>query len=217
MADATLYCKTCDERTGHMHLASRTCICSVCGEKTDAPNWREIEAAVEQRKKASQAAIAGRNRIETNTAPADTPAPDTETLTTKGETKMPRMTQDQKEEVVRRYKGGEQPLAIAEAMQVNRCTVYYTLSKAGVSPDRKGKKKAGRPAKAPKAAKASRTSKAALKRPEQAAAAPCSGFDEAGLTTLVKDAVHIQVSSFLSDLDRRISVKVRDALREAFK
>ncbi len=61
MADATLYCKTCKEYREHMHLAGRDCICSECGEKNAAPNWREIVAAVEARKAGNVAAVSRNN------------------------------------------------------------------------------------------------------------------------------------------------------------
>lgn len=73
MADATIYCKTCGTDTGHMHLAGRTCICSICGESNMAKNWKQIQADVEERKKGHQAAVAKRNGMEsepTRTEPA---------------------------------------------------------------------------------------------------------------------------------------------------
>lgn len=58
MADAILKCKHCGENTEHMHLSGKVCICSECGEKNDAPNWREIVAAVEARKAGNIAEVA---------------------------------------------------------------------------------------------------------------------------------------------------------------
>ena len=73
MADANLYCKTCGLTTEHMHLTGRECICSVCGEKTMAKNWKQIKADVEERKRGHQAEVAKRNRAvdDTITPPAE--------------------------------------------------------------------------------------------------------------------------------------------------
>lgn len=252
MADATLYCKTCGDYKEHMHFKGPTCICSECGGNTAAPNWREIEAAVEARKKANQAAVASRNMIgapglepklvaETQkariaerylageseadlakeysvsgklvrkyVAQARSKARQNETNETKGETNMPKgnkLTDQDKADIVRLRGEGEKVSQIAKDFNVSEMSVYYTLAKA----------KAGKLAKAPKAAKATDPLKATRKPQEQAAAAPCAAFDESGLTTLIRDAVVIQTSAYLADLDRRLTIKVRDALREAFK
>ena len=76
MADANLNCKTCGKITEHMHLAGRECICSICGEKNMAKNWREIAAAVDERKRANQEAVASRNAVSS----ADLEQPGKQTL-----------------------------------------------------------------------------------------------------------------------------------------
>lgn len=74
MADTRLMCKVCEEVTDHMHLGGRACICSVCGASNAAPNWREIEAEVEKRKAANQAAVIRRNHAGIE-VPAETKQP----------------------------------------------------------------------------------------------------------------------------------------------
>jgi DNA-binding CsgD family transcriptional regulator len=105
MADATLYCKTCGDYKEHMHLGGRDCICSECGEKNAAPNWREIEAAVEKRKAANQAAVAGRNAVS---------AADLGMTTT---------SQEQKDRIATRYLAGESAADLAKEYGVSGKTV----------------------------------------------------------------------------------------------
>ena len=258
MDDATLFCKTCGDYKDHMHFKGPTCICSECGGNTAAPNWREIEAAMEARKKANQAAVASRNMIgapglepklvaETQkariaerylageseadlakeysvsgklvrkyVAQARSKARQNETNETKGETNMPKgkkLTDQDKADIVRLRGEGKKVSEIAKDFHVSEVAVYYVLKNA----------KAGRPAKVEKAAKAPKTEKGTripktTRKPQgEAVAAAGAAFNDSQLTTLVKDAVHIQVSAYLASLDQRIAVRVRDVLREVFK
>lgn len=169
MADATLYCKTCGDYKEHMHFKGPTCICSECGGNTAAPNWREIEADVEARKKANQAAVSKRNYPdrETKAPPAETKPATIETEPTKGETNMPKgkkLSDADKAVIIKERKAGAEVAELAKQFKVSTAAIYYTLSHAG------------KPEKAAKAPKATNPLKASPKPQEQASAAPLRGL-----------------------------------------
>ena len=124
-----------------------------------------------------------------------------------------KLTDQDKADIVRLRGEGKKVSEIAKDFHVSEVAVYYVLKNA----------KAGRPAKVEKAAKAPKTEKGTripktTQKPQgEAVAAAGAAFNDSQLTTLIRDAVVIQTSAYLADLDRRLTIKVRDALREAFK
>jgi len=222
MADATLYCKTCKVETEHMHLSGKVCICSVCGESNAAPNWREIEARINERKKDAASSLARTNSL--GTLPTDKqeakepaivmpPAPLPAALWNKptGETEMIKLTPEQNEQIKTRYEAGEKVADLAAEYKVDRSSVYDSLRKT----------KAKRPGKAAKV-KAPKTAKATDNaKPRQAAeAAPGEAFPAPAPTppgNPVKDAISIIISGHMAELERRLPGMIATQLAEMLK
>ena len=272
MADATIYCKTCGTDTGHMHLAGRTCICSICGESNLAKNWRQIQADVEECKKGHQAAVAKRNGAEpaktepaenarkrlsqaevaeirkryvgltaggksrwdawvtlsadfgvsetsirskvsdmdeTNPAPAEPIAVQTETApaaieTTepKGETKMAKLTDENKADILRRHGADEATSVLAADFHVSEQTIRNVLNAAAKGSGKSGKKKS------PRASK-------------RAASAEPQGEQAGGLKAALQAMVDAAVEARIADLGYvkadELDAKVADALARALK